>query len=47
MDKNLGLADPPPYLGQNPKFFEKLDLKAPFSEGLKNLGKSGQTDRLG
>ena len=32
LDTNLGLADPPPQLGQNPNFFEKLDLKA-FSKG--------------
>ena len=31
LDKNLGLADPPPQLGQNPKFFQKFDLKAPLS----------------
>ena len=32
LDKNLGLADPPPppQLGQNPKYFQKLDLKAPL-----------------
>ena len=29
LDKNLGFADPrPPQLGQIPKFFQKLDLKA-------------------
>ena len=31
--KKLGLADPPPQLGQNPKKFQKLDLKAPLSAG--------------
>ena len=30
LDKNLGSADPPPQLGRNPKFFQKLDLKAPL-----------------
>ena len=29
--KKLGLADPPPQLGQNPKQFQKLDLKAPLN----------------
>ena len=28
LDKNLGSADPPPQLGRNPKFFQKLDLRA-------------------
>ena len=28
LDRNLGLADPPPQLGQNPEFFQKIDLKA-------------------
>ena len=32
-DRNLGLADPPPQLGQNPKFFEKFDLKASLKIG--------------
>ena len=33
LDKNLGSADPPPpQLGRNPKFFQKLDLKAPLSD---------------
>ena len=31
LDQNLGLADPPPKLGQKPKFFQKSDLKAPLS----------------
>ena len=32
LDKNLGFADPrPPQLGQIPKFFQKLDLKASLS----------------
>ena len=30
LDKSLGSADPPPQLGQNPKFFQKFDLKAPL-----------------
>ena len=31
LDKNLGFADPhPPQLGQIPKFFQKIDLKAPL-----------------
>ena len=33
LDENLGSADPPPpQLGQNPKFFQKLDLKASLKE---------------
>ena len=31
LDKKLGLADPPPQLGQNPKFFQKFHLKASLS----------------
>ena len=40
LDKNLGYADPPPQLGQNPNFFQKLDLKAP----LRMLGMASVTD---
>ena len=33
LDKNLGFADPhPPQLGQIPKFFQKLDLKASLTQ---------------
>ena len=36
--KKLGLADPPPpQLGQNPKNFQKIDLKASLMVGLLNL----------
>ena len=33
LDRTLGLTPrgPPPLVGTNPKFFEKLDLKAPLS----------------
>ena len=38
LDKNLGLADPhPPQLGQNPKFFQKLDLKASLTHWHHNI----------
>ena len=42
LDKNLGLEDPPPQLGQNPKNFEKLDLKA----SLRDLDKFTKLDEF-
>ena len=37
--KKLGLADPPPQLGQNPKQLKKIDLKAPLRWKLRLLEK--------
>ena len=34
-DKKLGMGrPPPPWLGQNPTFFQRSFLKAPFNKGL-------------
>ena len=30
LNQNLGLADPPPQLGQKTKFFDRFNLKAPL-----------------